>query len=224
MARSDVLIVGAGPTGLALALWLTKLGAKIRIIDKTAEPGTTSRALAVHARTLELYRQLGLAGVVVARGHKVRAARFWVKGAPQARISFEEVGADLTPYSFLQIFPQDEHERLLIATLEGLDASVERNTELLRYSDDGGRVIAQLRGPDGREERCETAYIAGCDGASSIVRETMGTGFRAAPTVTSFMSLTSRRPVRQSMVSCTSISRRLISSRCFRSPGRDGSG
>jgi len=177
MARSDVLIVGAGPTGLALALWLTKLGAKIRIIDKTAEPGTTSRALAVHARTLELYRQLGLADVVVARGHKVPAARFWVKGAPRAGISFEDVGADLTPYSFLQIFPQDEHERLLIATLEGLNASVERNTELLRYSDEGGRVIAQLRGPDGREERCETAYIAGCDGASSIVRETMGTGF-----------------------------------------------
>src|SRR5262249_58663749 len=56
MARADVLIVGAGPTGLVLALWLTKLGAKPRIIDKAVEPGTTSRALAVHARTLELYR------------------------------------------------------------------------------------------------------------------------------------------------------------------------
>src|SRR5215831_12455957 len=123
MARSDVLIVGAGPTGLALALWLTKLGAKIRVIANTAEPGTTSRALAVHARTLELYRQVGLADIVVARGHKVPAVRFWVKGEPRARVSFEEVGADLTPYSFLQIFPQDEHERLLIATLEGLGVS-----------------------------------------------------------------------------------------------------
>jgi 2-polyprenyl-6-methoxyphenol hydroxylase-like FAD-dependent oxidoreductase len=175
--RDDVLIVGAGPTGLILALWLTKLGARIRIIDKTAEPGTTSRALLVHARTLELYRQLGLADVVVARGHKVPAIRFWVKGEPQARLSFEEVGADLTAYSFLEIFPQDEHERLLVATLEGLGVPVERNTELLGYSDEGGQVIARLRGPDGREERCEAAYIAGCDGARSIVRETMGTGF-----------------------------------------------
>jgi 2-polyprenyl-6-methoxyphenol hydroxylase-like FAD-dependent oxidoreductase len=177
MTCSDVLIVGAGPTGLVLALWLTKLGVKIRIIDKTAEPGTTSRALAVHARTLELYRQLGLADIVVARGHKVPAVRLWVKGEPQARVSFEEVGADLTPYAFLQIFPQDEHERLLIATLEGLGVSVERNTELLGYSDEGGRVIGRLRGPDGQEERCEAAYIAGCDGAHSIVRETMGTGY-----------------------------------------------
>ena len=60
----DVLIVGAGPTGLVLALWLTKMGVKVRIIDKAPEPGTTSRALAVQARTLELYRQLDLADAV----------------------------------------------------------------------------------------------------------------------------------------------------------------
>jgi len=97
MTRSDVLIVGAGPTGLVLALWLTKLGVKVRIVDKTAEPGTTSRALAVHARTLELYRQLDLANFVVAHGHKVPAVRLWVKGQPKARVSFEEIGAALTP-------------------------------------------------------------------------------------------------------------------------------
>ena len=68
MTQSDVLIIGAGPTGLVLALWLTKLGVKVRIIDKTAEPGTTSRALAVQARTLELYRQLDLTDAVVANG------------------------------------------------------------------------------------------------------------------------------------------------------------
>jgi 2-polyprenyl-6-methoxyphenol hydroxylase-like FAD-dependent oxidoreductase len=83
----------------------------------------------------------------------------------------------LTPYPFVEIFPQDEHERLLIATLEGLGVSGERNTELLAYSDEGGQVIARLQRPDGQEERCQAAYIAGCDGARSIVRETMGTGF-----------------------------------------------
>ena len=66
---------------------------------------------------------------------------------------------------------------MLIATLEGLGVPVERNTELLGYSDEGAQVIARLRGPDGQEERCKAAYIAGCDGARSIVRETMGTGF-----------------------------------------------
>src|SRR3979411_728194 len=101
MPRTDVLIIGAGPTGLVLALWLTKLGVRIRIVDKTAEPGTTSRALAVQARTLELYRQLDLAETVVARGHKVPAINLWVKGEQAARLAFEVIGSGLTPYPFL---------------------------------------------------------------------------------------------------------------------------
>jgi 2-polyprenyl-6-methoxyphenol hydroxylase-like FAD-dependent oxidoreductase len=177
MPHSHVLIVGAGPTGLVLALWLTKLGVKLRIIDKTAAPGTTSRALAVHARTLELYRQLDLADSVVERGHKVPAVRLWVKGEPQTRVDFDEIATDLTPYSFLEIFPQDEHERLLIARLQEFGVSVERQTELVSYRDEGDRIAACLRRPDGQEETCEADYIAGCDGVHSIVRETMRTGY-----------------------------------------------
>jgi 2-polyprenyl-6-methoxyphenol hydroxylase-like FAD-dependent oxidoreductase len=175
--RDDVLIIGAGPTGLVLALWLTKLDVKVRIIDKTAEAGTTSRALAVQARTLELYRQLDLADTVVACGHKVPAVNLWVRGEPKAHLSFETIGSDLTPYSFLQIFPQDEHERLLIARLEGFGVSVERRTELVSFTDEGEHVTAFLRGPEGQDEVCEASYIAGCDGARSTVRETIGTGF-----------------------------------------------
>ena len=177
MRRSDVLIIGAGPTGLVLALWLTRFGVKVRIVDKTAEPGTTSRALAVQARTLELYRQLDLADFVVEHGHKVPAVNLWVKGEPAARLAFETVGQDLTAYSFLEIFPQDQHERLLIERLERLGVKVERRTELMRFTDAGGQVAASLRTPDGRLEECEAAYIAGCDGARSLVRETLGTGF-----------------------------------------------
>lgn len=176
MAQSDVLIVGAGPTGLALALWLSKLGAQVRVIDKTDAPGTTSRALAVHARTLELYRQLDLADVVIARGHSVPAIGLWVEGQRRARIAFADAGAQLTPYPFLHVFPQDEHEKLLIARLESCGVTVERQTELLEYSDDGARIAARLRGPQG-QERCEASYIAGCDGAHSRVREAMGGGF-----------------------------------------------
>lgn len=175
--RSDVLIVGAGPTGLVLALWLARLGVAPRIIDKTAEPGTTSRALAVQARTLELYRQLDLAHSVLDRGHKVPGIHLWVKGEQRARLAFESVGSDLTPYPFLQIFPQDQHERLLIGRLQQLGVSVERRTELLGYTEEGDHVVVRLRGPEGQEEVCEATYVAGCDGARSLVRETMGMGF-----------------------------------------------
>src|ERR1700730_18085836 len=177
MKQSDVLIIGAGPTGLVLALWLTKLGVKVRIIDRTAEPGTTSRALAVQARTLELYRQLDLADAVVAKGHQVPAVNLWVKGEPKARISLAAMGSGLTPYPFLQIFPQDEHERLLIQRLDALGVAVERQTELVHFADREDGVLARLRGPDGGEHDCEASYIAGCDGARSAVREAIGTGF-----------------------------------------------
>jgi len=93
MPQTDVLISGAGPTGLVLALWLTRLGVKVRIIDKTAEPGTTSRALAVQARTLELYRQLDLADAVVARGYRVPAGNFWIKGERKAGIALKDWAA-----------------------------------------------------------------------------------------------------------------------------------
>src|SRR6185312_15129815 len=177
MAQTEVLIVGAGPTGLVLALWLAKLGVKLRIIDKTAEPGTTSRALAVQARTLELYQQLDLTNSVITQGHKVPAVNLWVKGEPTARLLFENVGSGLTPYPFLHIFPQDQHERLLIERLLAFGVAVERRTELLRFTEASGSVIARLRGSDGQEQDCETRYLAGCDGARSIVRESLGTGF-----------------------------------------------
>jgi 2-polyprenyl-6-methoxyphenol hydroxylase-like FAD-dependent oxidoreductase len=177
LKRCDVLIVGAGPTGLALALWLAKLGVAVRIVDKTAGSGTASRALAVQARTLELYRQLDLTDAVLSRGHRVPAVNLWVAGERQARVAFETVGGDLTPYPFLHIFPQDEHERLLIERLRTVGVTVERSTELLGYSENTGGVVARLSGANRGEERCEASFIAGCDGARSLVRESMGTGF-----------------------------------------------
>src|SRR5580704_7915580 len=177
MKPCDVLIIGAGPTGLVLALWLTKQGARVRIVDKTAEPGTTSRALAVQARTLELYRQLDLTEAVIAKGHQVPGVNLWVKSERAARMGFETVGSGLTPYPFLHIFPQDQHERLLIERLKALGVAVERKTELIHFVEEKDRIVARLRGLDGQEVDCEADYIAGCDGARSIVRDAIGTGF-----------------------------------------------
>ena len=151
MSDAKVLIIGAGPTGLVLASWLTKLGVPVRIVDRAAEPGTTSRALAVHARTLELYRQLDLDGPVVEKGYTVPGARLWVGGEQKARVPFEQLVSDLTPYGFLHIFPQDEHERLLIDRLQTLGVKVERTTELLGFSKDADGIEARLRGPDSAE-------------------------------------------------------------------------
>src|ERR1700734_1035538 len=114
---AGVLIVGAGPPGLVRALGLTRLGARVRIVDKAAKVGTTSRALAVQARTLEFYRQLGLADEVVEAGQPLPAVNMWARGRKAGRVAIGEIGQGLSPYPFPLIFPQDQHERLLIRHL-----------------------------------------------------------------------------------------------------------
>src|SRR5262245_6782710 len=174
---AQVLIVGAGPTGLVLALWLRHLGVQVRIVDKTAEPGTTSRALAVQARTLEFYRQIGLADAVIACGRDVNAANLWVAGRQVARAVFGEMGAGISPYAYAFIFPQYEHERLLIDCLADAGVSVEREAELVDFEERGDRIAARMKNAAGRVQTCEAAFIAGCDGAHSRVRDTLSIGF-----------------------------------------------
>lgn len=177
MSEIPVLIVGAGPTGLALALWLTKAGVPVRIIDKTAEPGTTSRALAVQARTLELYRPLELADAVVNAGVRIAGLNLWVRGARAARIPFEDIGGGLSPFPYLLVFAQDDHERLLVERLERLDVRVERQTELVSFEQSETNVRAVLKRVGAPEERCQATFLAGCDGAHSKVREMLAIGF-----------------------------------------------
>jgi 2-polyprenyl-6-methoxyphenol hydroxylase-like FAD-dependent oxidoreductase len=177
MTTTDVLIVGAGPTGLALALWLTKQGLKIRIIDKSSGPGETSRAMAVQARTLEFYRQIDMADAVVKAGYKTPAMNMWARGKRQAQVQLADAGEEISPYPFVLVFPQDRHERLLVERLSALGIEVERQTELLSFEDKGDQVTAILRHRDGDEETFSAAYLAGCDGARSPVRHQIGGGF-----------------------------------------------
>ena len=114
MTEAEVLVVGAGPTGLVLALWLARRGVRVRIVDKATEPGTTSRALVVHARTLELYRQAGLADAVVEQGLRFDVINLWIRRTPVGRAVLGDMGKGLSPFPYLVIFPQDQHERLLI--------------------------------------------------------------------------------------------------------------
>lgn len=177
MAQTDVLIVGAGPTGLVLALWLTKQGIAVRIIDKTNGPGEASRAMAVQARTLELYRQLDMAEAVIDAGYKTPAMNMWARGSHRARIPLVDAGREVSAYPFVLIYPQDRHERLLVQRLQSLGVEVERQVELLSFDEGEGHVTALLKHADGREESFTAAFLAGCDGARSRIRQAIGSGF-----------------------------------------------
>src|SRR5579862_2405346 len=176
-SETEVLIVGAGPTGLVLAHFLQRLGVSFRIIDRAASPGETSRALAVHARTLEFYDQIGLADAVIERGVRVGAVGMWAGGRARARAPFGDIGKGLSPYPYALIFPQDEHEGFLIDRLATLGVRVERPVSLASFEEVSGGVTARLVLDNGAEEQIEARFIAGCDGARSRVREAFGDGF-----------------------------------------------
>jgi 2-polyprenyl-6-methoxyphenol hydroxylase-like FAD-dependent oxidoreductase len=176
-ASTQVLVVGAGPTGLALALWLAGAGVRVRIVERAPKPPSTSRAIAVQARTLELYRQLGIADEAVARGRPLAALNFWVRGEKAAHVPFGDIGSGRSLYPFALMLAQDEHERVLGAELDRAGVAVERGTTLTGFDVGGDGVRAHLVDAGGGVETCEAAYLAGCDGAGSTVRHGLGFGF-----------------------------------------------
>ena len=190
----DVLIVGAGPTGLVLALWLTRLGVRVRIVDKTEQPGTTSRALAVHARTLELYRQIGLADAVVARGRPMAAINLWAAGRQVAHAVLGDMGAGISPLPVRADFsagrartPADRSPCATPASTSSAGPSFwrSRRPAAVCSPDSGGRMVRATRA------RRPTSPAATARIPRSARRSRLD--FQAAPTNISSTSPTSRR-------------------------------
>jgi 2-polyprenyl-6-methoxyphenol hydroxylase-like FAD-dependent oxidoreductase len=178
---SDVLVVGAGPTGLMLANQLARRGVRALIIDRHAGPSLQTRALGVQARTLEIYSHLGIVERALDLGKRATGANIWTRGRRAARIPLGDIGRDLSPYPFLLILGQDDNERLLGDALRSHDVAVRWNTELVGLVQDADGVKATLKRPDGTTEDVTAAWIAGCDGAHSTVRQLSGIAFEGAP-------------------------------------------
>ena len=178
MIRTDtqVIVAGAGPTGLTLALWLRTLGVDCLVVDKAPGPGTTSRALAVQARTLEFHRQVGIVDEVLAAGIRIEKLSIRTPRRVAASLRLADFGEGLSKYSFAFALPQDVHERILTGCLERMGQKVEWKCELLGFEETPEGVSARLR-KDGQEYSVRSAYLAGCDGARSVVRHGLGLAF-----------------------------------------------
>jgi 2-polyprenyl-6-methoxyphenol hydroxylase-like FAD-dependent oxidoreductase len=178
---ADVLIVGAGPTGLMLANQLARRGVRALIIDRHSGPAQQSRAIVVHARTMEIYSRLGLMERSLELGRRVAGLNMWANGRKRARIPFGDIGQGLSPFPYLLILGQDDNERIMGAKLSELGVEVQWNTELTALEQQPGHVDVALRQPDGATRKLRAAWVAGCDGARSPVRELSGIGFPGAP-------------------------------------------
>jgi 2-polyprenyl-6-methoxyphenol hydroxylase-like FAD-dependent oxidoreductase len=177
----DVLVVGAGPTGLMLANQLARHGVRVVIIDRHAGPSLQTRALGVQARTLEIYSHLGIVDRALELGKRATGANLWAEGRRTARVPIGDIGRDLSPYPFLLILGQDDNERLMGDALRDHGNTVRWNTELVGIKQNTDNVTATLKQPDGAITQITAAWVAGCDGARSAVRELNAIEFVGAP-------------------------------------------
>lgn len=177
-ANCQVLVIGAGPTGLVLAAQLLARGVRTRIIDKAAGPDSLSRAVGIHARVLELLDTMGLAETFVAHGHQVRRFRMY---AGRRNLINLDMGRNGSRYGFILHLPQNETERLLRARVEELGGTVEQGEELARLCAHGPVVDVTLRDVAGRESELRADFVVGCDGAHSRVRHELGLSFEGQP-------------------------------------------
>jgi 2-polyprenyl-6-methoxyphenol hydroxylase-like FAD-dependent oxidoreductase len=167
---TDVLVIGAGPTGLMLANWLTRLGVGTVIADHKSGPTRESRALILQARSMEIYDQLGLGNEVQARGEPVEWLAPGTGKRAFGRIAIGELGRGMTPFPRLFVLEQSRNEQILNAHLESLGGAVRWNHRLTALADGpGGGITATLDGPDG-EVTVAARFCVGADGSSSAVR------------------------------------------------------
>jgi 2-polyprenyl-6-methoxyphenol hydroxylase-like FAD-dependent oxidoreductase len=178
--NTEVIIIGAGPTGLSLAAQFIRYGVDFIIVDKKEGPTTLSKALAVHARSLEIYEQLDLAQTAIDRGAIIHKLNLMSDGKVRAELDLTGIGTDMSPYPYVLTLEQSENEKLLYEHLQKNGKEVWWQTVLESFIQDENGVKATVKSSDGKVQEIEAKYLAGCDGASSQTRHVLGLGFEGS--------------------------------------------
>jgi 2-polyprenyl-6-methoxyphenol hydroxylase-like FAD-dependent oxidoreductase len=168
----DVLVVGAGPVGLVAACELARRGVRVRVIDKLTQPTDQSRAIAVHARSLDMFDRMGIVDEMVSTGIKATAMQLY---AGHSRLFRIPLGGVDSAFPFTLTTAQTETERVLGDHLQSLGVIVERGVELVALAQDGGAAELTVRHDDGSTEQVSASWVIGADGAHSTVRKMVGT-------------------------------------------------
>lgn len=177
-SETDVLIVGAGPTGLTLACELIRHGITPRIIDKAMAPSDKSKAFSIHPRTLELLENMEIVDTFLTSGNACNAVDIYDSGKILVDAVFDNIESK---YPFALMIPQSLSEEILIEHLAGYGVEVEREMELKQLKQTDSKVVATLKTKYGSDEIVESKYLVGCDGAHSTVRHRLNLEFKGAP-------------------------------------------
>ena len=178
--KTEVLIIGAGPTGLALACQLIRYGIDFVILDKKETTTPYSKAIGVQARTLEIYEQIGIAQDLISKGAIAEKVRLVESGGVRGEVDLSNIGEGLSQYPYLLIVEQGKHEKILYEFIKANGKDVLWNTELENFSQDETEVKANIKNKNGAAETIEAKFLVGCDGAKSVVRHTLGMTFEGS--------------------------------------------
>jgi 2-polyprenyl-6-methoxyphenol hydroxylase-like FAD-dependent oxidoreductase len=174
---ADVMVVGAGPVGLLAASELARRGVRVRVLDRLSAPTQESRAIGVHGRSMDMFDRIGIADELIATGIKTIAFQMYSGHRPLFRVPLSGVDA---AFPFMLTTAQTETERILGEHLRSVGLAVERGVELVALSQAGAAVQLELRQADGSIEQATASWVVGADGASSAVRELVGTKLEGA--------------------------------------------
>jgi 2-polyprenyl-6-methoxyphenol hydroxylase-like FAD-dependent oxidoreductase len=180
VTKTDVIIVGAGPTGLSLAVQLMRYGIDFKIFDQKAGVTDLSKALVVHARTLEIYDQVDLAQTAIAGGEIAQKVTLMHDGKISAHLDFSDFGGRLSPFPFALVFEQSKNEELLYEYLHHNGKGVQWQTELESLSQTEDGVTAVIKTASGEAQTLAASYLVGCDGANSPTRHLLQLGFEGS--------------------------------------------
>lgn len=175
--KTDVIIIGAGPTGLSLACQFIRHGIDFIIVEQNEGVTALSKALGVHARTLEIYEQLGLAKQAIEQGTIAEQVKLITGGTIHDGPDLSTMGEGISAYPYMLVLEQSKNEQILYDYLQRHQKEVLWNTTLEQFSQTNNGVTAVVQPKDGEAHTIEAKYLVGCDGASSVVRNTLGFDF-----------------------------------------------
>lgn len=178
--RTDVIIIGAGPTGLSLACQFIRYGVDFLIVEKGQGVTPFSKALGVHARTLEIYEQLSLAQKAIEQGTIAGKALMLEGGEIRGEVNLSNVGQGLSSYPYMLVLEQNKNEQLLYEYMQGHGKDVLWGTELVSFSQNTSGVTAHVSNAIGASQIIEAKYLVGCDGPRSLVRNALGLSFEGS--------------------------------------------
>ncbi len=176
--HTEVLIIGAGPTGLVMACYLLRYGVKFRIIDKQKDRAHESRAFAIQAKSMEIFQNLGIVEEFLKLARSNVDFAFYINGKKQIEIRFKHFKHQDTPFPSIYFLPQTETERILNEYLEKKGVNIERQKELVNFTQNSQDVRANIKNNiTGNTEKIVCNYIVGCDGAHSSARHVLKLSF-----------------------------------------------